>query len=298
MSTPSLKDRGHPEDKAFPAVTLTQDRPSMDWRAATLPWRVRWVTPSGKEDSDGSVPQYPGTLLGTNAPCLRRPLHAVLGSPERCNPSGLPFFIAPLGPQWPHYLSLVISSRTPHETRTSLLPILTLWSWTSSRLVSQHGSVMNQDFVIGECVLVVSPHRDGKRIAALDSAGFRVVGASDGEEGMRKLYEYRPGVVVMTDDLAPVWGKELHILLREVSTVPTIVLGNKDHVGRAMTIEEGADIYLDSHVRHRALIAHTRLLLKRYNSRPSAPALRPQRKQVLSGDSAFRPTACEYQPGA
>ena len=142
---------------------------------------------------------------------------------------------------------------------------------------------------------MVSAYHDKRRLTALGAAGFRLATALDSEEAMRKLYECRPGVVIMTDDLDRVEGKELHVRLREMSAVPCIVLGRRDNVGRAMMIEEGADIYLDSSIKPRALIAYVRSLLKRYIPGPGEPSFHPEEKEVQLGESRTRLTATEFR---
>jgi len=81
------------------------------------------------------------------------------------------------------------------------------------------------------------------------------------------LYECRANAVIMSDDLSPIADKHLYTRLREISTVPCIVLGSKGEVERMMAIEDGADLYLDRLISHRILIAHMRSLLKVYSRR-------------------------------
>jgi DNA-binding response OmpR family regulator len=146
-----------------------------------------------------------------------------------------------------------------------------------------------------QCILFVSSYSDRKRLAALTAAGFNVVTASDSEEAMRKLYECRPVVVIMTDDLAPVGGKQLHVRLREMSTIPCIVLGDRDNVGRARMIEEGADVYLHSSVKPRTLIAYIRSMQKHCRPGPDEPSFHPEEKEVEMGNSRTKLTATEFR---
>lgn len=113
-------------------------------------------------------------------------------------------------------------------------------------------------------VLVVTPHQDEDLIYALRQAGFEAIKVTDSTAGIRMFYESCASAVIMSDDLLPVAGKQLYTRIREISTVPCIVLGHKGDVERMMTIEDGADLYLDRLINHSILIAHMRSLLRCY----------------------------------
>ena len=113
-------------------------------------------------------------------------------------------------------------------------------------------------------VLVVTPNQDEDLLLALSQAGFEAITASDSAAGIRMFYECFASAVIMSDDLLPIAGKQLYTRLREISTVPCIVLGHKGDVERMMTIEDGADLYLDRLTNHSILIAHMRSLLRCY----------------------------------
>jgi len=130
---------------------------------------------------------------------------------------------------------------------------------------------------------------------ALIKAGFKLITATDSEESIKKLYASRPCVVIMSDDLASAGEKKLHVRIRELSAVPCIVLGHKDYIGRAMMVEEGADLYLDSSIRPRALVAFVRSLIKRYRSGPSEPRFNTADSEVQLGDLRTKLTNTEFR---
>ncbi len=65
-------------------------------------------------------------------------------------------------------------------------------------------------------VLLVDPHEDSREVfgAALSHAGYRVVVATDGEDGLAQALAERPAVVVLEYPL-PVRGRALVEVLRE-----------------------------------------------------------------------------------
>ena len=144
-------------------------------------------------------------------------------------------------------------------------------------------------------VLVVSRHQDEKLLQALSRGGFKTITASDSDEGMRMLYERRPSAVIMSDDLSPIGGKQLYVRLGEMAVVPSIVVGHKNEVERAVIIEGGADLYLDSQTSHDTLIVYLRSLLNRSRSYQGSLRFDAERKTVALGDLSIGLTDMEFR---
>ena len=99
--------------------------------------------------------------------------------------------------------------------------------------------------------------------STLVDEGFKVIAASNSANGMRKLLEVLPCLVIMDEKLTPVNDHELCSQIRKVTEVPIIVLG-KEEEERARMLVLGADAYLVTPVSSRILIARVHCLLRRY----------------------------------
>jgi len=100
--------------------------------------------------------------------------------------------------------------------------------------------------------------------SALEGAGFQVTGAADGYQGLSSIYESRPDLVIMAEQLPGVIGKELCSRLRQVSYVPIIVLGKRQEGSdEVQMLEAGADAYMSKPPDTVELVARVRSLLRR-----------------------------------
>ena len=104
--------------------------------------------------------------------------------------------------------------------------------------------------------------------SALEAAGFKVTHAADSLEGLNKLYESHPQLVIMSEDLPAVNGEELCSRVREVSYLPIIVLGSEEEAAEEM-LEVGADAYILKPLNLAELVARVRSLLRRSTYRHS-----------------------------
>ncbi len=110
----------------------------------------------------------------------------------------------------------------------------------------------------------------------LERAGFSVMAAADGEEGLEQIFLSRPDVLVL-DLLLP--GRNGLEILREVRTEPTtrdlpvlILTARTTEMDKLLGFESGADDYMSKPFSPRELAARIEALLRR--ARPSnAPAV-------------------------
>jgi CheY-like chemotaxis protein len=114
-------------------------------------------------------------------------------------------------------------------------------------------------------ILLVDDTEDIRDIwrRVLRKAGFRVVEAVDGEDGIRKTRELLPHLVVMDMTMPVLGGLEASQRLKTDSAtaaVPIIMISADDDV-RAEARAAGCDGFLVKPVSHADLISHIRRLL-------------------------------------
>jgi len=105
-----------------------------------------------------------------------------------------------------------------------------------------------------------------KVAAALEREGYTVVAACDVLDGLRKLNEAPPDVIIMANELLMANGKEPYRLVREASYVPIVVLGSADKTMESL--EGGADAYMMIPLAIEELVARVHSMLRR--KRPQA----------------------------
>ncbi len=97
--------------------------------------------------------------------------------------------------------------------------------------------------------------------AALEGAGYEVTRATDALDGLKKLYESYPDVIIIDRGLPEVYGEDACLRIRQASYLPIIVLGG--HEDAAESLELGADAFMTKPPSLRELVARVRSLLKR-----------------------------------
>jgi two-component system KDP operon response regulator KdpE len=99
----------------------------------------------------------------------------------------------------------------------------------------------------------------------LTSHGYGVILAGSGEEGIRRVYESKPDLVILDVLMPGIDGWQTCRCIREASDVPIIMLTGKhkseDDIVRGL--EAGADEYLAKPVGNRELLARVRAALRR-----------------------------------
>lgn len=100
-----------------------------------------------------------------------------------------------------------------------------------------------------------------KAAGALESAGYEVAIAVDALDGLKKLYETYPDLIIVARELPRVNGEDAYLRIRQASYLPIIVIGNREEA--AEMLELGADAYVAKPPVLGELVARVRALLRR-----------------------------------
>jgi DNA-binding response OmpR family regulator len=101
-----------------------------------------------------------------------------------------------------------------------------------------------------------------------------VLVACDGEAGLRTFYEHSPDVVVLDVALPGKSGFEVLQEIRRTSDVPVLMLTARgEELDQVRGLELGADDYVVKPVRHLALLARIKAVLRRAELPPPHQAL-------------------------
>lgn len=101
-------------------------------------------------------------------------------------------------------------------------------------------------------------------VRALTQAGYQVMVANNGRDGLTLAREKQPDVVVLDVMMPQMDGWDVCRALRQDSTVPILMLtALGDEVDRILGLELGADDYLTKPFSTRELIARLKALLRR-----------------------------------
>ena len=115
-------------------------------------------------------------------------------------------------------------------------------------------------------ILLIHPNlvlRD-ELMFSLQHSGFRVVGASGGEQALTEVHSRHLDVIVVAESSHRLNGDELCVRLRQICQTPIIILGQgSKEISGIDFIEMGADAYLTSPLNLRELLAIIRSLLRR-----------------------------------
>jgi DNA-binding response OmpR family regulator len=146
---------------------------------------------------------------------------------------------------------------------------------------------------MAELILVVEDEEPVQEaiVTALESSGFEVITASDGEEGLQHLQAERPDLVLLDLMLPKIGGMDVCTAIREQSEVPIIMLtGLSAEDDRVEGLTRGADDYITKPFRARELTARVRAVLRRSPHWSS-----DDRKLITVDDLEIRPAAREVR---
>ena len=129
-----------------------------------------------------------------------------------------------------------------------------------------------------EKILVIEDEKDIRELIGhhLGKAGFETAAARDGQEGFRKVQEFRPDLIVLDLMLPEMDGKEFTKLLKarqDTKYIPIVMLTAKtDEVDRIVGFELGADDYIPKPFSPRELVLRVNAVLKRTRQKPGESA--------------------------
>ena len=98
---------------------------------------------------------------------------------------------------------------------------------------------------------------------ALEEAGYTVEKTSDTLDGLKRLYEDYPDLVIVARELPMVGGEDPCLRIRQASYLPIIVLGSGSTDETAEMLELGADAYMMKPPSLIELVARVHSLLRR-----------------------------------
>ena len=97
--------------------------------------------------------------------------------------------------------------------------------------------------------------------AALEEAGYTVVKTRDAYDGLKKLYEGYPDLIILARELPMVAGEDPCLRVRQACYLPIIVLGSDDSACEMLDL--GADAYMAKPPGLNELVARVNSLLRR-----------------------------------
>jgi DNA-binding response OmpR family regulator len=138
-----------------------------------------------------------------------------------------------------------------------------------------------------------------------ERAGYRLIHAASGEDGLARLSEQPPKVVLLDLNLPGIDGVEVCRRIRATgSEVPVIMLTARDsEIDKVVGLELGADDYVTKPFSPRELLARVKAVLRRSEEGPSQPRsieiqgfeIDAGRRQVVTPETGtVRPTAKEF----
>jgi two-component system, OmpR family, alkaline phosphatase synthesis response regulator PhoP len=164
---------------------------------------------------------------------------------------------------------------------------------------------MSASHQIMPTILVVDDERKVAEIARdyLRHAGFAVLTAGSGSEGLETARTRKPDLIVLDLGLPGLDGIDVAKTLRQESTVPIIILTARvEESDRLLGLEVGADDYMTKPFSPRELVARARAVLRRAKTGPAGDVMRLRdltidtaRLKVTRRDTSIDLTTTEFQ---
>lgn len=98
-------------------------------------------------------------------------------------------------------------------------------------------------------------------VQALEEAGYIAIRGCNAFDGLKKIYEFYPDLIVVDRDLSMIEREDSCLRIRQISFAPVIVVGSKKY--EVEILELGADAYLERPPSLVELVARVNSLLKR-----------------------------------
>ena len=146
-------------------------------------------------------------------------------------------------------------------------------------------------------ILVIEDDEDIARAlhTLLRRAGYRVLVALDGREGLRRFHMERPDLVILDIGLPSLDGWTLLERIRDMSATPVLMLTARDtETDKVRGLRGGADDYLTKPFGNQELLARVDNIFRRLAESPHAAGAR----QPAATSASAPPTAGSRPPGA
>lgn len=95
---------------------------------------------------------------------------------------------------------------------------------------------------------------------------YSVVAESESSDGVTRVIQNNPGLILMGDEMPDLDGVELLPIIRRVTNSPIIVVGPGGEEAVVKALLQGADMYLRTPINYRELLSRARALLRRSES--------------------------------
>lgn len=120
-----------------------------------------------------------------------------------------------------------------------------------------------------EKILVIEDDAEFSKLTQmwLQNAGYEVLTAADGVEGMRRVYSNRPNLILLDTVIPKMDGWEVCRRIREMSDIPILMVTAKSQkADRLKGFALGADDYISKPVDFSELVARVQAVLRRSGS--------------------------------
>ncbi|MGE0228675.1 MAG: response regulator transcription factor [Dehalococcoidia bacterium] len=155
-------------------------------------------------------------------------------------------------------------------------------------------------------ILVIDDEADIRQAVALmlSRAGYEVVQAANGRDGLRRFHADTPDLVLLDVAMPELDGWQTLDRLRDMSNVPVLMLTARGlEADRVRGLDAGADDYLVKPFGGQELVARVRAILRRVTSSPESRdaieqgglALDLLQRRVFYGDAELQLTPLEFR---
>ena len=116
-----------------------------------------------------------------------------------------------------------------------------------------------------EAILVVAPNDlERRRLRkTLSEAGYVVWDALNAVEALLSTLRMRPDLIILAEEVPPLSAIEVLRVIRQITTVPVMIMGGDDDAKEVTALEVGADFYQRRPVERREFVARVRSLIRR-----------------------------------
>ena len=134
-----------------------------------------------------------------------------------------------------------------------------------------------------EIILVVADDTERQLLVTiLERAGYTTLDAKDGSAGARKLLDNRPSIMIISEEIAPVNGKEYLSFVSNLTTAAIIVVGWGGESRISHALFQGADGYITRPIDGAMFLARTKSLLRRKSNQRSGTLRTPFQMKSVS----------------